>query len=178
MLRPLTIAAPAIFALTVVLVAAEGQVFTRALLAQESEQTEPAEVLQQFQDTLNRGDVDGAMRVVDNDIRFTGVPDCPQRDPCVGADAFRSEFNTFASGEVHHTPVGTDLVSGTTVRMNVLTTSPGRTAIGVDRTLSQVTADVVHGKIVSYRAEPDRHDAQTLWWLNHGACAEPGHSFA
>lgn len=49
----------------------------------------------------------------------------------------------------------------------MLTTSPQRSAIGVDRTFSEVTADVGDGKIFKLRSDPDRYDLQTLWWFDH-----------
>ena len=54
-----------------------------------------------------------------------------------------------------------------------MTTARTRIAIGVERTLSEITAEVVDGKLVSLRTYADYDDSQTLWWLDHKPAANP-----
>jgi len=68
-------------------------------------------------------------------------------------------------------------VSGATVNAQILSTSPARAAIGVDRTLSDVTAEVVGGQIVELDIYPDVYDEQKVWWLDHRPSGEPSAPF-
>jgi hypothetical protein len=154
MLRARTIAALALVAVTVFSSWAEGSVLAHSSLAQVLVPTDPAGVLQRFQDARNQGDVDGAMQLVTDDVRYIGGSTCSSQDPCVGAGTFRRAVELSIADQVHSTTLGAALVADTTVRVSLLTTSPGRTAIGVDRTLSEVTADVVDGRIVSFPQRP------------------------
>jgi len=170
MLRAGTITVLALVAATSLSLATQG--LTPALfLAQVRAPTDPAAVLQRFQDAVNDGDVDAAMRLVSPDIAYAGDSACPDQDPCVGTRTFRRALEVSIANQVHTTMVGRAQVAGTTVRVSTLTTSPGRTAIGVDHTSAEVTASVVDGTILSFRSEPDRDDAQTLWWLDHNSAA-------
>ena len=60
-----------------------------------------------------------------------------------------------------------------TVRESVLVTSTDRSAdrsaIGVDRTRAEVTAEAAHGALIDLRIDLERDDPQTLWWLLHQA---------
>jgi hypothetical protein len=112
-------------------------------------------------------------QTVFSDIRHIEGFTCTPDDPCVGTDSFRRALELSISNQVRSTTLGTPTVAGTTVRVTMLATSPGRNAVGVDRTLSEVTADVVDGKIVSFRSDPDVDDPQTLWWLDHRPSVRP-----
>lgn len=145
----------------------QGLTFAAPLLGQVGVPTDPAAVLQRFQDAADHGDVDAAMQLVSNDIRYVGGAACTEQYPCLGARTFRRVLELSIANQVRTTTVGAAKISGTTVRVRTLTASPGRSAIGVDRTLAEVTAEVADGILVSFRSEPDRDDAQTLWWLDH-----------
>lgn len=160
MLPALTLAAVTVLSLA-------AGVSAHASVAEVVVPSDPAGVLQHFQDARNQGDVDGAMQLVSDEISFVGGASCTPQDPCVGADSFRQRVEQSIADQVHSITLGDALVSGTTVGTSVLATSPGRAALGLDRTLSEVTAEVVDGKIVSIVAYPDSDDAQTLWWLDH-----------
>jgi hypothetical protein len=124
-------------------------------------------VLQRFQTALNQGDPDTAMQLVSEDIRFVGGVSCMPQAPCIGADSFRQRVLLSIANQVQTVTLGDILESGTTARMSVMVTSPGRASIGVDRTFSEVSAEVVDGTITSLATYPDSDDAQTLWWLDH-----------
>ena len=63
--------------------------------------------------------------------------------------------------------------SGPTVRVRLLSVSPGRSDIGVERTFSDVTMELVDGHIISWRSMSDSADAETAWWLDHRSTPRP-----
>jgi hypothetical protein len=131
--------------------------------------TEPASVLQRFQDARNRGDVDGAMALVAPDLRYSDSDGaaCPPASPCVGTAAMQSDVQLFIAELVYSSSTGTPESSGAAVHARLASQSPGRSAIGLDRTLSDVTVEVRDSRLISWRSEGDATDPQTAWWLDH-----------
>ena len=137
--------------------------------ATASAQEDPALVLLRFQDARNRGDMESAMALVAPDLVYIGGPTCPPESPCLGTEALRHDLQQFsADQEYSSTAAGPD-VSGMTVRVMFASQSPGRSAIGLDRTLSDVTATVQDGQLTSWRSVSLWTDPQTAWWLDHQA---------
>jgi hypothetical protein len=172
MVRARKVAALALVVVSVFSLRASALVLAHPSPAQVLVATDPAGVLQRFQDARNQGDVDGAMQLVSDEVRYSGGSACPPQDPCIGADTFRRAVERSIANQVHSTTAGAAQVAGTTVHLSLLASSPGRAAIGVDRTLSDVTAEVVDGRIVSFGSDPDGDDPQTRWWLDHRPSAQ------
>lgn len=167
MARARTAAAVALLAVTIFSSVIEGRVLAELSPGQIAASTDPASVLQRFPQARNQGDVDAAMQLVSDDIRFTADSACTVQVACVAASTFRGELEQSIGHHVQTLIVSAAQGSGTAVRVSILLTSPGRTAIGVDRTLADVSAAVATGRIVSFRSDPDSDDAQTRWWLDH-----------
>ena len=134
-----------------------------------SAQEDPASVLLRFQDARNRGDMESAMALVAPDLVYIGGPTCPPESPCVGTEALRHDLEQFSADQEYSSSAAGPDVSGTTVRVRFALQSPGRSAIGLDRTLSDVTATVQDGQLTSWRSVSVWTDPQTTWWLDHQA---------
>jgi SnoaL-like domain len=130
-----------------------------------SAQTDPVSVLQNFQDARNAGDLDGVMALVAPDASYVGGPACPPENPCVGIDAMRANVQRYIAGHEQATIVGTPQVSGSVVKARLESRNPDRLAIGVERTLSDVTAEVRDRQLVSWASTSDASDPQTAVWL-------------
>ena len=131
-----------------------------------SAQDDPALVVQRFQDASNQGDVDAAMALVAPDLSYIAGPACPAERPCIGTDAIRRDVQLFISDRAYSSSTGNRGVSGTTVRVQLGTERSVQQSIGVERTLSDVTAEVRDGQISSWRSVSDTTDPQTAWWLD------------
>lgn len=138
-----------------------------------SAQDDPASVLQRFQDARNLGDVDGAMALVAPDLSYSGGPACPPASPCIGTAALRRDVQLFIADQVYSSSIVSPDVSGTTVHARLASQSPSRSAIGLERTLSDLTAEVRDGQISSWRSGDDATDPQTAWWLDHQPVPSP-----
>jgi hypothetical protein len=140
-----------------------------------SAQSDPVYVLQSFQDARNVGDLDGAMALVADDMSYIGGPACPPETPCLGVDAMRGNVQRYIAGQEQATIVGAPQVSGTVVKAHLESRNPGRLAIGVERTLSEVTVEVRDGQLASWAGTSDATDPQTAWWLafQRGQQAQP-----
>jgi hypothetical protein len=136
-------------------------------LGASAETDDPAAVLQGFQDAQNRGDVEGAMALVASDVSFVGGSACPSDNPCQGTDNMRRALRVFAADHVYSATLGTPEVSGSVVRARLAFQSDSRAAIGIDRTLSDVTVVVRDGQLIEYLGTNDRSDPQTAWWVDH-----------
>ena len=134
-----------------------------------SAQDDPASVLQRFQDARNLGDVDGAMALVAPDLSYSGGP----ASPCIGTAALRRDVQLFIADQVYSSSIVSPDVSGTTVHARLASQSPSRSAIGLERTLSDLTAEVRDGQISSWRSGDDATDPQTAWWLDHQPVPSP-----
>jgi hypothetical protein len=128
---------------------------------------DPAAVLLRFQDARNRGDMQSAMALVAPELVYVGGPTCPPESPCVGTDALRHDLDQFSANQEYSSSAAGPDVSGTTVRVRFAIQSPGRSAIGLDRTLADVTATVQDGQLTSWRTLSVWTDPQTAWWLDH-----------
>jgi hypothetical protein len=130
-----------------------------------SAQSDPVSVLHSFQDARNVGDLDGAMALVADDMRYVGGPACPPDNPCIGREAMRGTIERYIAGQEQATIVGAPLVSGTVVKATLESRNPERLAVGVERTLSEVTVEVRDGQLASWGGIADTSDPQTLTWL-------------
>jgi hypothetical protein len=139
--------------------------------------SDPFAVFQKFATARNRGDLETVMRLANADIRYVAGSACTPQAPCLGAQAFQRAMIAFIDNGVQTTAVGAARVSGTTVDARMLSTSQARAAIGVDRTLFEVTAEVVEGQIVELDVYPDVYDEQTVWWLDHRPSGGPSAPF-
>ncbi len=174
MLSATHVAALALLAVTAFSLQTERMVLASyPMFAQMPAPSNPAAVFQSFQDARNQGDVEGAMKLVANDMTYVGGHVCTHVDPCVGGDTFRREVELSVSNRVQSATLGDPSVSGATVHVTLMSTSPDRMAIGVERTLSEVTAEALDGKLVSFRSDADGDDLQTLWWLDRRPVGGP-----
>lgn len=127
---------------------------------------DPATVFQRFTDARNRGDVQGTLALVTDDIRVIGGPFCTPAAPCIGTAAFRTELeNNYIGEHIQVTTVGAPQVSGTTVRARGEARGDIFRAGGADRVLNNQTAEVRDGKIANYLSVLDASDAQTAQYL-------------
>ena len=127
---------------------------------------DPAAVFLSFIDTRNRGDVDGALALMTDDIRLVGGPRCTEAAPCIGKEAVRADVqNYIPTYHVQATPVDSPQVSGTTVRARLAVRSDDSRAAGVDRFINNATVEMRDGKIASFRVVPDVSDPQTAQYL-------------
>ncbi|MDQ6906105.1 MAG: nuclear transport factor 2 family protein, partial [Chloroflexota bacterium] len=122
---------------------------------------DPATVFQRFSDARNRGDVQGALAFVTDDIRFVGGPFCTGDRPCIGAAAVRQDMQQFIAMHVQLTGIGAPVVTGTTVHQRFEARGDTIRAAGVERVVTDLTVEVRDGKIVSYLEAPDTSDPQT-----------------
>jgi hypothetical protein len=139
-----------------------------ALLASSlgaSAQSDPVSVLQSFQDARNVGDLEGAVALVADDMSYVGGPVCPPDNPCIGVDSMRSNIQRYIAGQEQAAIVGAPQVSGTVIKAHLESRSPDRLAIGVERTLSEVTVEVRDGQLASWGGTSDASDPQTATWL-------------
>jgi len=140
--------------------------------AMASAQEDPASVILHFQDARNRGDIESAMALVAPDLVYIDGGTCPPESQCVGTEALRHDIQQFSvDQEYSYSAAGPD-VSGMGVRVRFAFQSPGRSAIGLDRTLSDLTATVQDGQLTTWRSESVRTDPQTAWWLDHEAAPQ------
>jgi hypothetical protein len=152
---------PVFLALLVALIALN--VPTATVSAQE----DPASVILRFQDARNRGDVETAMAFVAPDLVYTGSATCPPESACIGTEALRHDLDQFSADQEYSSSAAGPDVSGMTVRIRFAFQSPARSAIGLDRTLSDVTATVQDGHLTSWQSVSVWTDTQTAWWLDH-----------
>lgn len=128
--------------------------------------TDPLAVLQGFLAARNAGDVAGATALVAADVHFVGGPACTPARPCLGRDAVRRDIvEQFLPGHAHVTIVGTPVVSGSQVRVRTEVTSDLARAAGIDRWVTNLTAQVQGGEIVSLVGLLDPTDPQTARYL-------------
>ena len=128
--------------------------------------TDPLAVVQDFLAARNAGDVAGAAALVAADVRFVGGPACTPARPCLGRDAVRRDIvEQFIPGHAHVTIVGTPVVSGSQVRVRTEVTSDLARAAGIDRWVTNLTAVVQGGEIVSLVGLLDPTDPQTAKYL-------------
>jgi hypothetical protein len=130
-------------------------------------QEDPALILQQFQDGRNRGDVRQAMSLVAADVTYVDGSACPLESPCVGTDRVRREIQAFVFDDGYSYTIGVPEVSGTTIHARLASESTARSAIGISLTMSDVSAEVRDGQVISWRTVSDLTDDQTVWWLDH-----------
>ena len=130
-------------------------------------QEDPSSVVQRFQDARNRGDVDATMALVATDVSYVSGLACPPERPCIGTDAVRRDVQLFISDGAYSSDIGNSDVSGTIVQVQLGTESSVQSSVGVERTLSDVTAEVRDGQISSWQSVSDVTDPQTAWWLDH-----------
>jgi hypothetical protein len=136
-------------------------------------QDDSAGLFRHFQDARNRGDVEASMALVASDMQYVNEgPVCSPESPCGGYEAFRRNVQLSISDQVFTSVIGSVDVSGPMVQVRLLSTSPSRSAIGVERTLSDVTIEMVDGQITSWRSVSDTADPQTMWWLDHDSSRE------
>jgi hypothetical protein len=137
-----------------------------------SAQDNAATPFRQFQDARNGGELEAAMAVVASDVQYVDDgPVCSSASPCGGNQAFRRDVQLSISDHVFTSVVGSVEVSGPTLQVRLLSVSPGRADIGVERTFSEVTMELVDGQITSWRSMSDLADPQTVWWLDHRPAA-------
>jgi hypothetical protein len=110
-----------------------------------SAQEDPASVILRFQDARNRIDVESAMTFVAPDLVYIGGATCPAESPCAGTDAFRRDIDQFSADQEYSSSAASLDVSGTTVQVRIALQSPGRSAIGLDRNLTKVLAQLLGG---------------------------------
>ena len=131
-----------------------------------SAQSDPASVLQSFQAARNSGDLDGAMALVADDMSYVGGPACPPDNPCSGLDVMRGNIERYIAGQDQATIVGApQVMSGTVVKAHLEYRNPDRLAMGVERTLAEVTVEVRDGQLASWGGISDTGDPQTVTWL-------------
>ncbi len=117
---------------------------------------DPATVVQRFFDARTRGDVQGALALVADDIRLVGGPRCTPANPCLGTSAFRAEMQAIVADHIQVTIVGIPQVSGTTVHVRIEEHGDIFSAAGVKRIVSNGTAEVRDGKIAQLDQQPGR----------------------
>ena len=115
---------------------------------------DPLSVVQAFIDARNGGDIAAASPLMADTTASVGGPGCPVASPCVGAAAHQSELEGFAALHAQVTLVA-PRVSGTTVEGRMEGRNDLTRAAGVDRTVSDLTADVQDGQITTWRVIPD-----------------------
>jgi len=127
---------------------------------------DPATVVQRFFDARNHHDVAGTLALVTDDIRTVGGPSCTPAAPCVGVVPFRTDLeNVYIPKHIQLTIVGVPQVSGTTVHVRIEARGDIFSVAGVERIVSNATAEVRDGKIASFISIPDASDAQSAQYL-------------
>jgi hypothetical protein len=126
-----------------------------------SAQADPVSILQQFVDARNQADETGAMALVADDMRYVGGVACLLAKPCLGTTGIQADVQRFISDHAQATLLGSPSLSGTTVTARVETSDDAVLAAGVDRIVSEYTADVLDGKLTNFRDVPDASDPQT-----------------
>ena len=104
------------------------------------------------------------MALVAEDMSYVGGAACTPDKPCIGRDAMRRIVQGYIAGHDTASIVGLPEVSGTTVKAHLESGNPDRRAIGVERTLSDVTVDVRNGLLTSWASINAAADPQTATW--------------
>ncbi len=106
-------------------------------------QADPAQVLRQWLDALNAGDVDEAVALLADDA-VVGVPCCLSE--CVGSAEVRSVMEFWVATNVHQTVISIE-VSGNTMTASVAVEGGIPAAAGLDRVVAVVNVVVRDDKI-------------------------------
>ena len=110
-----------------------------------SAQASGGEVVTQFVSARNQADEAGAMALVADEM----------------SEGMQGDVRVFIADHAQSTLIGLPLVSGTIVSGRAETSSDAVRAAGIDRVVSNYTADVREGKLTSFRGIPDVSDPQT-----------------
>jgi hypothetical protein len=105
--------------------------------------------------------------LVDKHVVYVDGADCTPGHPCLGADAMRNNVQLFVAQDAYSSTTGVSNSSDAVVDAQLENQSPGRAAMGLDRTLSDVRVEVRDGRIVSWRSVNEAADPQTARWLDH-----------
>lgn len=127
-----------------------------------SAQEDPAELLRQYVQRLNQGDVDGVVALFAEDAVLEAMGEgglCPGGE-CVGRAAIRRVIQTRVADRHHHTVGAVEVEVATATGRNEVR-SGMVTAVGIERTIRLETVEVRDGQIVRYGMQLDLSDPET-----------------
>ena len=133
---------------------------TRATAPVALAQSDPAALLKQYAETLNRGDAAGVLAMFADDAVFDGPGLCAAA-PCVGKAALQKELERQVAVKEHFT-ILKQYVSGNVVTSRVEFRNDRVKQAGVERVIGWVITEMQGEKIVYMRGGiGDRSDPQT-----------------
>ena len=122
-----------------------------------SAQASGGEVVTRFVNARNQADEAGAMALVADEM----------------SEGMQGDVRVFIADHAQSTLIGLPLVSGTILSGRAETSSDAARAAGVDRVVSNYTADVREGKLTSFRGIPDVSDPQTATYEGFQRAQQP-----
>ena len=132
-----------------------------APVANVSAQADPMSVLQHFVDARNEADEAGVMTLVADDVSIVDGSACLVENQCVGRQALRAHVQLFVADKTQTLLISPVSVSDATITVRAETSSASIRAAGVDRIVSEYTADIRDGRLTSLRVIQDASDRQT-----------------
>jgi hypothetical protein len=132
-----------------------------APVANVSAQADPMSVLQHFVDARNEADEAGVMTLVADDVSIIDGSACLVENQCVGRQALRAHVQLFVADKTQTLLIPPVSVSDATITVRAETSSASIRAAGVDRIVSEYTADIHDGRLTSLRVVQDASDRQT-----------------
>jgi ketosteroid isomerase-like protein len=126
-------------------------------------------VVERFLTAAGAGDVAGALELLADDVSYVGArpSNCTPLAPCTGLTAVQRDLTRDRADRAAPTIVSEVRAAGpavstvSTVSARLEERSWYRWAVGPDRTITVVTADVHDGKLTRYVGAPDLEDEQT-----------------
>lgn len=141
------------------------------------EAIDPADVMQQNVDALNRGDLDGLMETYADDAVIRGLFECVTPGPaegvlglvgdCVGREAIRNAFDYHINQNNLNITVTDTEVSGDTVTTTFEIRSEQVTSAGLERLVASQAIQVLAGKIVVQEAGPPVADPSVAAFIGY-----------
>jgi hypothetical protein len=126
-----------------------------------SAQADPVSILQQFVDARNDADEAGALALVADEASYVDGSACPIETQCLETRPLRADVQRFIADQAYTTLLSPASVSGATITVRAETSNAATRAAGVDRIISEYTADVRDGKLTRLRVVQDASDPQT-----------------
>lgn len=119
-----------------------------------------ARIYRQAIEAINRGDVNGALALMTEDVQLQGTPGCLAA-PCRGKTAVRQDLEQDAAAHLQIQSLGSILVSGNTVKANTAHRADLLRGTGISRIIINETATFQGDKISRLVFEPESTDPQS-----------------
>jgi ketosteroid isomerase-like protein len=125
-------------------------------------QSEPAALVKQYVEAINRGDAAGVVALLADDAVFDVPVGLCAAAPCVGRDTIQKQFESLVASKLHLTILQA-YVSGNVVTIRAELREDTAKKAGVERTIGWGIYETKGDKIAYVRgAIPDRSDPQTV----------------